>query len=190
MQRSSKLAAVLAGGTMLGSLVATGPALGVPIERGTEPIEFSEVVVDFCGVSGLDVRVDGAGTARYRLDRRGPGGNVYFAEHVLLDVRYTNLQNQEFATSHERSTFRDVLITENTDGTHTVIAFGTGNAYVADSSGTVIGRNPGQMRWEVVVDLNETPENFDDDVVISEEVILGSTGRNDDFCEAVVPALT
>ena len=53
-----------------------------------------------------------------------------------------------------------------------------------------MGRNPGQVGFVVVIDLNDTPQDITDDEFISEEMILGSTGRNDDFCEVVVPALT
>ena len=172
------------------ALLATGPAQGAVGDSTTEAIGFTETVNKFCGVNGLRVLVEGTGSVTYRLDARGADGDVFYAERVVIDIVYTNVKTDAFVTSHENSTFRDVKISENPDGTYTVVYFGTGNAVVYDSSGTAIGRNPGQMRWEVVVDLNGTPEDFEDDEVISEEVILGSTGRNDDFCEAVVPALT
>lgn len=175
---------------MVASLLASGPAHGTVDETGTEPIEFTEVVNKFCGVNGLRVLVEGTGTVTYRLDSRGADGDVFYAERVTIDTVFTNVRTGAFVTSHENSTFRDLQITENADGTYTIVYFGTGNAVVYDSSGTAIGRNPGQMRWEVVVDLNGTPEDISDDDLISEDVILGSTGRNDDFCEAVVPALT
>ena len=50
--------------------------------------------------------------------------------------------------------------------------------------------NPGQVRFRVVVDTHGTPSDPDDDVELSFEQIKGSTGRTDDFCADVVPALT
>ena len=35
-----------------------------------------------------------------------------------------------------------------------------------------------------------TPNDPDDDTELSFELIKGSTGRSDDFCEVVTPALT
>lgn len=190
MHSTRRLAATLTAGLAAIAMTTAGPVHGAVLDSGTEPIEFTETVNKFCGVNGLRVLVEGSGTVTYRFDARGADGDVFYAERVVIDVVYTNVKTDAFVTSHENSTFRDVKISENPDGTYTVVYFGTGNAVVYDSSGTAIGRNPGQMRWEVVVDLNGTPDDFEDDEVISEEVILGSTGRNDDFCEAVVPELT
>jgi hypothetical protein len=41
-----------------------------------------------------------------------------------------------------------------------------------------------------VVDDGGPPTDLEDDVEISSELIKGSTGRSDDFCTAVVPAIT
>jgi hypothetical protein len=70
-----------------------------------------------------------------------------------------------------------------------IIQLSTGNATVYDSTGKAIGRNPGQVRFEFVVDHNGTPD-FPDDILLSETLVEGSMGRSDDFCEVVVPALS
>ena len=49
--------------------------------------------------------------------------------------------------------------------------------------------DPGQIRIEFVVDHNGTPTDPSDDILLSETLVKGSTGRSDDFCEVVVPAL-
>ena len=181
---------MLSAGVVLGSLVATGPARGVVLETATEPIEFSNVQNKFCDENGLRVRIDGEGTLTYRVEQRGSEGYVFYSEKVDIDIMFTNVRTGQYVTSHESSSFRDATIKDNGDGTHTIVYFGTGNFTVYDSAGTAIARNPGQLRFEVVIDLNGTPTDLDDDEVISETLILGSTGRNDDFCVAVVPALT
>ena len=58
------------------------------------------------------------------------------------------------------------------------------------ANGKAIARNPGQVRIEFLVDHGGTPDFPPDDILLSETVIKESTGRSDDFCAAVVPALT
>ena len=56
-------------------------------------------------------------------------------------------------------------------------------------TGRRIGRNPGQVRFELLVDHAGSPTNPSDDVIIEDfGIIKGSTGRNDDFCMVVLPA--
>jgi hypothetical protein len=117
-------------------------------------------------------------------------GLVYFADHLSVAATGTNVDNDQFATSRERFINKDLKVTDNGDGTLTVLLISTGNATIYDASGRAIGRNPGQTRTEFLVDHGGTPEDPADDVLISEEVVKDSTGRSDDFCEVVVPALT
>ena len=100
------------------------------------------------------------------------------------------MDNGNFVTHHDAVLNKDLSVTDNGDGTLTVILLSTGNATIYDASGKAIGRNPGQVRIEFVVDHAGTPEFPPDDILLSETVIKGSTGRSDDFCEVVVPALT
>lgn len=190
MHRTRRPAAAIAAGLAAIAMTTAAPVQGAVLESGTEPIEFTETVNKFCDVAGLRVLVEGEGTLTYRVDVRGSEGYLFFADRAVVDVTFTNVRTGAYVTSHENTRFRDVTVKDNGDGTHTITWFGTGNAYVTDSSGTVIGRNPGQVRFEVVIDLNGTPQDITDDEFISEELTLGSTGRNDDFCEVVVPALT
>jgi hypothetical protein len=67
---------------------------------------------------------------------------------------------------------------------------GFGNAVVYGEDGKAIARNPGQIRPELIIDHGGTPNDPSDDQVLSEELVKGSTGRTDDFCGAVVPALS
>jgi hypothetical protein len=55
--------------------------------------------------------------------------------------------------------------------------------------GEAIARNPGQLRFELLIDENGTPDPSDDEVTRLGNV-KGSTGRSDDYCAAAVPALT
>ena len=56
--------------------------------------------------------------------------------------------------------------------------------------GKVIARNPGQVRFEILVDHGGTPTDPSDDEFLEFlGVVKESTGRSDDYCEAAVPIL-
>ena len=87
--------------------------------------------------------------------------------------------------------FKDLKVTDNGDGTLTILVLGTGNFTLYGQDGKAIARNPGQVRFEVLIDNAGTPDDpFDDEFIADLGLVKGSTGRNDDFCEAAVPALT
>jgi hypothetical protein len=59
-----------------------------------------------------------------------------------------------------------------------------------DRTAKAIVRNPGQIRFEVLIDHGGTPTDpLDDEFVADLGVVKGSTGRSDDFCAAPVTAL-
>jgi hypothetical protein len=176
-------------GAGLATVAVSATAAAEPLERGEFHDEFTGVVEDFCGVEGLTVRFEAVFDGRFRAVTQG-GELVYFDEHVNVTNTLTNLDNGNFVTLNDRVLNKDLSVTDNGNGTLTVIALSTGNATIYDSSGKAIGRNPGQIRTEFVVDHAGTPGDPRDDEIISEEVIFGSTGRSDDFCEVVIPALT
>ena len=82
-------------------------------------------------------------------------------------------------------------VTENGDGTLTILVLATGNAVLYGPDGKAIARNPGQTRFEILLDDGGTPNDPSDDEFLGRlGVAKESTGRSDDFCEAAVPALT
>ncbi len=92
----------------------------------------------------------------------------------------TNLATGRAATDIQPSTLgKDQSVTDNGDGTLTIVFLGTGGARLYGDDGRLIAKNSGQVRFEIVVDA----ETFEE---ISRELIFGSTGTNDDFCEAVL----
>ena len=91
----------------------------------------------------------------------------------------------------ETTFFKDLKVTDNGDGTLTILVLGTGNFVVYDHDGKAIARNPGQVRFEILIDDGGTPQDPSDDEFLEFlGDVKGSTGRNDDFCAAVVPELT
>ena len=85
---------------------------------------------------------------------------------------------------------KDLRVTDNGDGTFTLVVLVTGNSTVYGMDGKAIARNPGQVRDEILIDNNGTPQDPSDDEFLEFiQEIKGSTGRTDDFCAAAVPAL-
>lgn len=171
-----------------GLLLGTGPATAAPPTSITEPIDYTFTVDDFCDVAGLTVEIVGTGEERLHIAERR--GETYFSANLRLEQTLTNTATGAFITTREISHYADLHVTDNGDGTLTIVNFGTGFAMLFDSEGQIISKNTGQSRFETVVDLNGTPDDFEDDTVVSEEQILGSTGTNDDFCGPAVDALT
>jgi hypothetical protein len=188
MRRPRRSTAGVAVSALTASLLLTaGPATAAPPTRITEPIDFTFTDTDFCG-TGQSVEIVGEGEERVQVAQRR--GQTYFSARVRLEQTFSNTATGATITTREVSRFRDLHITDNGDGTLTIVNFGTGFFMMYDADGRIIGKNTGQSRFETRIDLNGTPDDFDDDTVISDELILGSTGTNDDFCEAAVSALT
>ena len=167
-----------------------GQASARVIERGPIHDEFSERISNFCDVTDLTVRQDVTVNGRYVIRSRGRDRLAYFQNHVRVRTVYTNGGTGEYVTETVTSLEKDLRVTDNGDGTLTILVLATGNATVYDESGKAIARNPGQMRYEVLIDHGGTPADPADDTFIEFlGVVKESTGRTDDFCAAVVPAL-
>jgi hypothetical protein len=157
--------------------------------RETIHDEFQFVDDDFCD-AGLAVRVAVVLDLRVHAVPHGADRLVYFLQHGTRTEVLTNLANGRSLRSFTRVTEKDQRVTDNGDGTLTVLILATGNAVLYDQNRKAIARNPGQTRIELLVDHGGTPTDPSDDQVLAEEVVRSSTGRSDDFCEAAVPALT
>jgi hypothetical protein len=176
----------------LAALVLAVPALSGPgrVVRETVHEEFFNEIEGFCGtdlVVESHLVVDGTTTIR----PRGRDGLIYFANRLRITETFTNVDDDDkFVVSKVNLIDKDLRVTNNGDGTLTILILSTGNAVVYNSDGKAIGRNPGQVRFELVVDHGGTPNDPTDDTEISFEQVKGSTGRTDDFCEVTVPALS
>ena len=171
-------------------VVFAGVAIGAgKVFRETIHDEFEFVDDDFCG-AGLEVEIAVTLDLRIQAMPRGPDQLIYFMQHVRETDVLTNLANGRSIESVAIVTDKDLRVTDNGDGTLTVLILATGNGVVYGENGEAIARNPGQIRIELLVDHGGTPGDPEDDVVLSEELVKGSTGRSDDFCAAAVPALT
>jgi hypothetical protein len=191
MTHSRKLrlgAALLALGVTAAAMLAAGAAAQPPFKERFHD-EGTFVDEDFCG-AGLTVDgtfvVDGS----VLMVAHGPDGLAYFLEHISATTTFTNRANGKTVTIVGSGIGKDLRVTDNGDGTLTILNLRTGNEVYYGPDGNVIGRNPGQIRLEILVDHSGTPTDPFDDVFLAEELVFGSTGRSDDFCEAAVPALS
>ena len=102
----------------------------------------------------------------------------------------TNPANGKSLTSVAKVIEKDLRVTDNGDGTLTILILATGNAVLYGENGKAIARNPGQVRFEILIDHGGTPTDPSDDEFLADlGEVKGSTGRSDDFCEAALPAL-
>jgi hypothetical protein len=161
------------------------------LEREIFHYEFSERIRNFCDVSGLTVRLDFTVDGRAAIKTHGSEQLAYFQSHLRVHVTYTNLATNQSVTEIVTVMEKDLRVTNNGNGTPTILVLATGNAAVHDENGKAIARNPGQIRYEILIDHGGTPMNYTDDEFLEFlGLVKESTGRTDDFCAAVVPAIT
>jgi hypothetical protein len=186
--RKLRLSAILA-------LAATAAAM-LAVAASAEPLlkerfheEGAFVDQDFCG-AGLTVDGTIVVDGKVLAVAHGPDGLAYFLEHLTITVVFTNRDNDKTVTLTVVRVNKDLRVADNGDGTLTILFLATGNDVFYGPDGKAIGRNPGQIRFEFLVDHGGTPTDPSDDEFLAEELVKGSTGRSDDFCEAAVPALS
>jgi hypothetical protein len=186
-----KRIAVVVGMAMVMMLSLAGHASAKVLERETFHNEFSERIRNFCDMSGLTVRRDNIVDGRYAIRTHGSDQLAYFQSHLRVHVTYTNVATNQSVTEIVTVMEKDLRVTNNGDGTLTILVLATGNAVVYDENGKAIARNPGQIRYEILIDHGGTPSDPSDDEFLEFlGVVKESTGRTDDFCAAVVPAIT
>ena len=145
-------------------------------------------LADYCDVAGLTVQITSVLDMRFKVTPHGDGF-AYFLSHGTQHETITNVANGRTLTSTAVVDEKDHRITLNPDGTLTILIMATGHAVLSGPDGKAIARGPGQLRFEILVDDGGTSSDPSDDVVTRLGVVKGSTGRNDDFCAAAVPAL-
>jgi len=168
-------------GATLAAMLATAASAGPPF-RETIHDERTFVLDDYCDVSGLSVEIARVVDIRVHINPHGRDRLEYFLQHGIWTEVLTNLSNGTSLTSVARVIEKDLRVTDNGDGTVTVLIQATGNATLYDTGGKAIARGPGQTRLELVFDESGAE--------LSRRVVRESTGRSDDFCTAAVAALS
>jgi hypothetical protein len=186
LRLSGMLALVAAAAVMLATA-----ASAKQLVRETIHEEGTDVINDFCDVPGLTVEHAFVFDGRVQAVPHGRNRLAYFLERGKATDVFTNPANDKSITVVNRFIDKDLRVTDNGDGTLTITTLATGNSVVYGEDGKAIARNPGQIRFQFIIDHAGTPSNPDDDVFLTDlGIVKDSTGRNDDFCAAVVPALS
>jgi hypothetical protein len=189
VRKPGLFATVFALGVIAAALLAgTASARVIFSDRFHE--EETSIINNFCDSQGLTVRDTFTIDGRVHAVSRG-GGAPYFLEKIRVTDMVTNLANGKFTVVKANVMQKDLRIRNNGDGTITITVLATGNAVLYDETGRPIARDPGQIRFRILIDTNGTLEDpFDDEELAFLGVVKGSTGRSDDFCAATVAALT
>ena len=179
------LALVATAATVFVAAAGAGKIFSEPIDETTSDIE-----EDFCGVEGLTVDFTSHVVGRVQAVPHGRDQLPYFGFNLKITDVVTNLENGNALVSESTIRDKDLRVTDNGDGTLTLLVLSTGNSVLYGEDGKAIARNPGQVRVELVVDHGGTPTDPSDDGEPEfVRVVKESTGRSDDFCEAAVPIL-
>jgi hypothetical protein len=172
------------------SAVLVGHASAGEIFHESYHDEGTFVHQNYCGIAGLVVSDSAVIDGTVRAVTHGSAGLAYFSEHFTQTGSFTNLANGKTVTFVTKAVSKDLKVTDNGDGTLTIVMLLTGNA-VLYADGKAIGSDTGQVRIEVLIDDGGTPtEPFDDEFIADLGVVKEPTGRNGDFCATVIPALT
>ena len=174
---------------VLGVLASAAVADAAPLERGSFNDAGSETLADLCG--DLDVLHSWEVSGSYLGVARGSDRLVHFRDSVRGTDVWTNPDTGKSLTMKWTTNSRELKVTDNGDGTLTIISQGSGGARFYDGDGKLVLRDPGLIRWEVLVDHAGTPSNpYDDQFIEFLGIVKGSTGRNDtqdrDFCEDII----
>jgi hypothetical protein len=165
--------------------ITTVPGLAQPLQRSQFQTSFDVGIKHFCG--DLHIRLAFSGHGTLLLNSHGPDGLAYGVETLHGTESYTNLANDRTLTTVYNVPSKDLTVTDNGDGTLTVIAMTTGSVKVYDPEGELLFIDSGQMRVKLLIDDGGTPRDPSDDQVSADlGTVKGSTGRNDlqtqDFC--------
>jgi hypothetical protein len=161
--------------------------------QGTEShIEQEEHGDEFCPNVTFDVLWTGDFSEHVLIKAKGSSPAPYFASNFREQATYTNVENDKSLGISTVFNGRDLQITDNGDGTLTIVFIGTGRTQTYGPDGERLFLDTGQFRASVLIDHNGTPENPEDDVELDFQVVK-DTGRNDtaerDFCEDLVTFL-
>ena len=150
---------------------------------------FTETIDDFCDVPGFTVEAEFVIDATFSLKSHGRDGLLFYTQHTTSSQTTTNPANNLSVVDKTRVLNKDLHVTDNGDGTITIVFLVTGRSTLYGPDGSAIARDPGQVRFEVVVDYGGTPTDLSDDVELSFTLIKGSTGRSDDYCAAIIDTI-
>ena len=174
--------AVFAGGVL--ALGVAAPVGAGQFDKGHFHDVGADVLKDFCGIAGFDVV--------HSFDVSGSflgithDGLVYFRDHSIGTHAFLNPDTGKSYSNKFTFSGHDKSVTDNGDGTLTLIFQGSGISSWSDGDGKVVLKVAGMFRDEVLIDHNGTPGDPSDDEFISASTIKPyrhNPFEGRDFCE-------
>ena len=156
-----------------------------PLEHVRYAETESEVVDNFCG--DLTVRSEYRDQGVIQARQTGPERLPRYTVSHHGGATATNLATGKSFTFVWNYLEQDVRVTDNGDGTVTLLAQVPGPETIYGPDGQRLSVNGGTMRIELIVDLAGTLSDVTDDEVIGEEFLGGHGGKPQppfDFCES------
>jgi len=191
MNRTSIAAGIAAASILL--LGVPAPALAAPpvVDHWTDHMEHIEQVEhapDWCPDIPFDVLYVEDASGTFRFVRHGDG-LYYGASSFERRASWTNVETGESFGFVSHGSDKDLHVTDNGDDTITIDIATTGAARYYDDEGTRLFVDAGRQSAQIVIDINGTPSNPDDDEFV--EFLGGElNGRFDtegrDFCADVM----
>jgi hypothetical protein len=162
-----------------------GLATAAPLERVHFHQTSSEVVEEFC--PGLTVRIDDESDGSFLLNAHGPDGLAYGSETFQRTISFTNPANDKTVTVELTGIFKDLTITDNGDGTLTILVMGTGTRrWYGPEGNSWVFNDSGMVQFELLIDHAGTPTDPFDDEELEFLGVVNTVGRGDtsgDLCE-------
>jgi hypothetical protein len=167
------------------SMTIAGPVAAQPIDQGHAHISDSHIDENFCG--DLTVRHDVDVDVYFSAKTHGPDGVIYFADRARATDSWTNLANDKTFTVDLTGQQKDLQVTDNGDGTLTIVTLIAGRQFDYGPDGTRLFVDAGEFQFKFMVDDGGTPTDPFDDVEIEGSFeLVRDVGRTDlagrDFC--------
>jgi hypothetical protein len=192
------IAAAIAAAT---ALAAPAPAFAAEVEKdhviidsrwsdSADVIAQEEFGPDWCGGTvPFAVRYQSEGSGNFQGVKRGDG--LWHAKsQYSFDDTFTNTENGLTFRIRSHGTDRDAEVTDNGDGTLSIRVQVTTSSHVYGPDGRRLFHDAGTFSFELLIDHNGTPGDWDDDSEISFIPTDGYHGRFDtwerDFCSDLV----
>jgi len=169
---------------LVGGLTAFGIGAAPADARVREHFQFHDTSSEPVEDCGLSLRQDVDIRGMLLENSHGRDGLVYFTETHHGTVTWTNLANGLTMTEVFNNIGKDLKVTDNGDGTLTVVIMNSGVHYVKGPDGKIERMDPGTIRFERLLDHGGTPTDPSDDEELDFRIVKEPTGPNElvDFC--------
>lgn len=156
-----------------------------PLEQVRFHEQWTEIVHNYCGE--FSVRLDFDDSGVFVVRPTGPDGLPRFTATHHGGITITNIASGKAFTFTWHYALADVRVTDNGDGTFTIVYQIPGPESIYGPDGQLLHVSGGTIRFEAIIDDAGTPSDPVDDVFISEKVISNVGGRPQDpfdYCAA------